>query len=159
LDVGYATSQGNAKTSSFTLGGNANRATSRDKIEAHYTSLFASSNASGKNLTTANAKRGGMSYNLNLDRKWFGFGSVDLETDQFQSLDLRFIPAGGFGGHLMRSETTILDLQMGASANREFFSTELNRTSGEVLLGQELTQKFSKVTSLHEKLVFYPDVT
>jgi putative salt-induced outer membrane protein len=159
LDAGFATTQGNAKTASLTLGGSANRVTSRDKIGVYYTSLFASSNASGKNITTANAKRGGLSYSLNLDKRWFAFGSVDLESDQFQNLDLRFVPAGGLGNHLIRSENTVLDLQLGAAANREFFSTGLNRTSAEILLGQELVRKFSASTSLHEKLVFYPNVT
>jgi putative salt-induced outer membrane protein YdiY len=159
LDIGYATSQGNAKTSSFTIGGDANRATSRDKIDVHYTSLTASSAVGGKNATTANAKRGGVTYNLNLNKNWFTFGSVDLESDQFQSLDLRFVPAGGLGGHVVKNETTILDLQLGADANREFFSSGLNRTSAEVLLGEELTENFSKATALHQKLTFFPDVS
>jgi len=159
LDAGFATSQGNSKTASLTLGGSANRVTSRDKITVYYTSLYASSNASGRNITTANAKRGGLSYSLNLDTKWFAFGSVDLESDQFQNLDLRFVPAGGLGNHIIRTEKTILDLQGGAAANREFFSTGLNRTSAEILLGQELVRKFSATTSLQQKLVFYPNVT
>jgi putative salt-induced outer membrane protein YdiY len=159
FDAGFATSQGNARTVALTLGGSANRATSRDKIGVHYTSLYASSNASGRTITTANAKRGGISYNLNLDKKWFTFGSVDLESDQFQNLDLRFVPAGGLGNHLIRTEHTILDLQLGAAANREFFSTGLNRTSGELLLGQELVKKFTATTSLNERLFFYNNLT
>jgi putative salt-induced outer membrane protein YdiY len=159
LDTGFAMTAGNARTATFTLGGTANRVTSRDKIGVTYTSLFASSNASGKNITTANAKRGGLSYDLNLDRKWFAFGSVELESDQFQNLDLRFVPAGGLGAHLIRLENTMLDVQLGAAANREFFSTGLNRTSGELLLSQELTHKFSAASSLHEKLTVYPNVT
>src|SRR5262249_13215515 len=66
LDIGFATTQGNSKPSAFNLSGAANRATSRDRISVYYTSLFASSNASGRNITTANAKRGGIAYNLNL---------------------------------------------------------------------------------------------
>ena len=88
-DVGYATSQGNAKTSSFTVSGNANRVTKRDKMSVYYTSLYGSSNASGKNITTANTKRGGIAYDRNISPRWFGFGSLDLESDEFQFLDLR----------------------------------------------------------------------
>jgi len=159
LDVGFATTQGNAKTSSFNLSGAANRATSRDRISVYYTSLFASSNASGKNITTANAKRGGIAYNLDLNHNWFVFGSVDLDSDQFQSLDLRFVPAGGLGRHLIKNEETVLNLQLGAAGNREFFSTGLNRSTAEVLLGEELTHKFSKISSVQEKLLIYPAVT
>lgn len=159
LDLGYAASRGNADTSTFTLSANATRATSRDKIEAHFNSIFSSSDAGGKQLTTANAKRGGVSYNLNINRRWFGFGSVDLENDQFQSLDLRFVPAGGLGYHALQNERTILDMELGAAENREFFSTGLNRSSTEILLGEELTHKVNKSTSFHQKLVFFPNLT
>ena len=159
LDTGFATTQGNSKTVSFTLGGSATRVTSRDKISVNYTSLYASSNASGKNITTGNAKRGGVGYELNLDKRWFAFGSVDLESDQFQNLDLRFVPAGGLGGHVIKTENAFLDVQLGFAGNREFFSTGLNRTSGEILIGEEYVRKFSAATSLREKLVVFPNVT
>ena len=159
LDLGFAQSHGNANTETFTLNTNANRTTSRDKIAVYYTSIFSSSDASGKSLTTANAKRGGVAYNLNVDKRWFVFGSVDLENDQFQDLDLRFSPAGGGGYHVIQNEKTALDAMLGAAGNREFFSTGLNRTSAEILLGQELNQKFTATTTLHEKLVFYPNVS
>ena len=110
-------------------------------------------------MRPANAKRGGILYNRNLNPNWFVFASVDLDTDQFQSLDIRFVPAAGLGGHVIKTDATILDLSLGASVNREVFSTGLKRTSGEVLIGQEFTKKFSKATSLQEKLVIYPGVT
>jgi putative salt-induced outer membrane protein YdiY len=89
----------------------------------------------------------------------FAFGSVDLESDQFQSLDLRFTPAGGAGYHAIHTDPTQFDLELGAAADREFFSTGLNRTSAEVLLGEELTHKFTATSSFHEKLVFFPNMS
>jgi len=159
LDIGFATSQGNAKTSNLNVGGAANRATKNDKIAVYYTSLFASSKTSGMNVTTANAKRGGIAYNRNVGANWFAFGSVDFDSDQFQSLDVRVAPAAGLGGHLIKSEATALDLRLGAAGNREVFSTGLKRTSAEVLLGQDFTKRFSKSTSVQERLVVYPGVT
>jgi putative salt-induced outer membrane protein YdiY len=159
LDLNFAQSQGNADTKTFTLNSNASRATTRDKTAVYYTQIFSSSNASGKNLTTASAKRGGLAYNLNFDKRWFAFGSVDLENDQFQDLDLRFSPAGGGGAHLIKSEKTQFDAMLGASLNREFFSTGLHRTSGEILLGEEIARKLFANSSFHEKLVFYPNVS
>ena len=159
LDLGYAITHGNANTSTFSLSGNASRATSRDKISVYYTSVFSSSDASGAQLTTANAKRGGIAYNLNVSQKWFAFGSVDLESDQFQSLDLRFVPAGGGGYHAIADKITTLDFNLGASANREFFSNGVNRSAAAMVVGEELDQKVNKITTLHEKLMFYPDVT
>jgi len=77
----------------------------------------------------------------------FVFGSVDLETDEFQSLDLRFVPAGRIGYHAIATEKTQLDLNLGAAANREFYSTGLNRASAELLLGGDLVHKFTTTTS------------
>jgi hypothetical protein len=159
VDLGYSLSKGNAETSTVSVSANAARTTKRDKISTYFTSLYASTDTDRVAITTANAIRGGVAYNLDISPKGFVFVSTDLEYDQFQNLDLRFAPAGGFGYHVIRTDPTILDLSGGASLNREFFSTGLKRTSGEILLGQELTHKFSKKTSVHQKLVIYPNVT
>jgi putative salt-induced outer membrane protein YdiY len=157
LDLGYANTHGNVNTSTFSLSANAIRATTRDKIMAYYTSVFSNTNASGTKLTTSNAKRGGISYNLNIQPKWFVFGSVDLESDQFQLLDLRFVPAGGAGYHAIKTPSTTLDLDLGASANREFFSTGLDRNAFALLVGEELDHKINGAVTLHERLFFYPE--
>ncbi len=159
VDLGFSTSQGNVNTSAINVSANANRETSRDKINVHLTSIYANSDASGMSITTANAMRGGIGYNLNVNSKLFAFGSVDLEFDEFQNLDLRFAPAGGFGYHAWKTARTAFDLQGGASLNREFFATGLERTSGEVLLGQEFNFKMTEKTSFREKFVIFPNVT
>ena len=160
LDLGFAASRGNANTATLTLATNAQRATTRDKIAVYYTSIFSSSDFSGGTTqTTANSKRGGVAYNLNLDKKAFVFGSVDLESDQFQDLDLRFTPAGGGGYHAIATMPTQLDLRVGAAANREFFSTGLNRTSAELLLGDDFVHKFSAATHIEQKLDFFTNLS
>ena len=103
------------------------RAASRDKIAAYYTSRFADNKVAGKRVTSANFKRGWISYNLNLTKRVFVFGSTNLETDQSQKLDLRCVPAGGFGFHAVAPDKTQFDVFGGAAANREFFSTGLSR--------------------------------
>lgn len=159
VDLGYAQSQGNADTRTINVSANAARTTTRDKIGVYFTSLYASNNTTGLSLVTANAIRGGINYSLNVTPRLFAFGSTDLEYDQFQDLDLRFSPAGGFGYKAVKTDQLSFDLLGGASLNREFFSTGLNRTSGEILLGNELSYKLSKTSNLREKLVFYPNVT
>ena len=138
LDLGFAEAHGNADTETFNLGANAVRSTTRDKIIVNYTQIYSSSNASGTSLTTANAKRGGIQYNLNVAPKMFVFGLLDLENDQFQSLNLRFAPAGGVGYHAIKKPNTTLDLSVGASLDREFFSTGMNDSYAEILLGEEV---------------------
>jgi putative salt-induced outer membrane protein len=160
LDLGFAGSRGNANTETLSLSTNAQRATTRDKIAVYYTSIFSSSDFSGGNTqTTANSKRGGLAYNLNLNKKAFVFGSVDLESDQFQDLDLRFTPAGGGGYHAIATMPTQFDLRVGAAADREFFSTGLNRTSAELLLGDNFVHKFSASTHVEQKLDFFTNLS
>jgi putative salt-induced outer membrane protein YdiY len=159
LDLGYSAARGNSSTNNLNVSANAARATTRDTITVHFTSLYASNKVAGKSVLSANAMRGGINYNLNLRPRLFAFGSVDLEFDEFQNLDLRFVPAGGLGFHAVKGERTIFDLFGGGALNREFFSTGLKRTSGEVLAGDELVYKLSSITSLHQRLVFYPNVS
>jgi putative salt-induced outer membrane protein YdiY len=159
LDFGYAAARGNSSTSNLNVTANANRATKKDKLGVYFTSLYSSNDVAGQSILTAKAMRGGINYSLNVTPRMFAFGSVDLEYDQFQDLDLRFAPAGGLGYHALKSASTVFDLFGGGSLNREFFSTGLNRTSGEALAGEDLTYKLSSITSLHERLSFYPNVS
>jgi putative salt-induced outer membrane protein YdiY len=160
LDLGFAASRGNANTETLTLSTNAQRATTRDKIAVYYTSIFSSSDFSGGTTqTTANSKRGGVGYNLNLNKRAFVFGSVNLESDEFQDLDLRFTPAGGLGYHAIASMPTQFDLRVGAAADREFFSTGLNRTSAELLVGDDFLHKFSASTHVEQKLDFFTNLS
>jgi hypothetical protein len=159
VDLGLASAQGNARTSNVNVSAAASRSTSRDKIEVNFTSLYASSNVSGVSLVTANAIRGGIRYNLNISPMVLGFGSTDLEYDEFQNLDLRFSPAGGLGWRLIDNERTMFNVLGGASLNREFFGTGLNRTSGEMLVGQEFTHKLTKIAGIAQKFIMYPNLT
>jgi len=159
LDFGYAAARGNSSTNNLNVSANANRITRRDKLAVYYTSLYASNKIAGKSILSANAQRGGINYSLNVAPRMFAFGALDLESDQFQSLDLRFVPAGGLGYHAVKSAAAAFDVFGGGSLNREFFSTGLTRTSGEILAGEDLVYKLSAITSLHERLSFYPNVS
>ena len=107
LDMGYALTRGNAGTNTFTLGANALRATTRDKISVYAAAIKADARNPRTNTTdpTANAIRGGGAY------------------------------------------------------NKEYFSTGLRRSSGEVLIGEELTHKLSSRSLLKERLVFFPNLS
>ncbi len=159
LDSGLALALGNSQTTTFSLGFNANRTTKRDKIGVYLTSLYAANSTTGVSLTTANAIRGGLKYDLNINKKTYGFGFTDLEFDEFQDLDLRFVVGGGLGYHVVNSEKTRFDVFGGGSLNKEFFEMGIDRTSGELLFGEELVHKVSDAFSLQQKLVLYPNLS
>ncbi len=43
--------------------------------------------------------------------------------------------------------------------NREYYSTPLNRTSGEILLGEEFDHKWTSRTSFNERAVLFPNMS
>lgn len=158
IDLGLALSRGNSQTFNFNTGFNAVRATKRDKIQVYFTSIYATQSTTGVSTVSANAKRGGVAYNINLSPKLFGWGSVDLENDHFQGLDLRFNPNGGLGYHAYKTDHSYLDLVAGGSLNREFYST-FNRTSGEVVFGDDYDWSFKKRSHLHQGFRIFPNVS
>src|SRR5271167_3258821 len=89
----------------------------------------------------------------------FAFGQLDLLHNRFQELDLRVAPAGSVGYHAVKSDTTAFDLSLGGGLNQEYFTNSTNQTSGEILLGEVLTHKFSKSVTFNEGLQFYPNLT
>ncbi len=158
--IGYSQAQGNSNTQTLNLGSDVFRATTRDKTSVSFTSVYArNDDAAGESLVTANAIRGGIRYSLNLSPRWFVFGSTDLEFDEFQDLDLRFAPAGGFGYKVADSERFRLEISGGSSMNREFFSTGLNRTSREAVLSDEMAYKANSVLTLRQKFSSYLNLT
>ena len=52
-----------------------------------------------------------------------------------------------------------LDFFGGGSINKEYFSAGLNRASGDLVAGNELTWKLSGRTSLKEKTVYFPNMS
>jgi putative salt-induced outer membrane protein YdiY len=158
VDTGLGLVRGNSESSNFTFGLHAVRATSRDKITYYTISTFARSTVKGVTATSAQSIAGGVRYDMNVSDKSFAFGTVDLFNDRFQALDLRTVLGAGGGYHAMKNDHTSLDLLLGATFNREFFTT-FNRSSGELLLGETFNHKFLASSTFNEALFFYPNLT
>ena len=161
VDAGFSMSRGNSDTTTFSLSAQAARATQTDRLSVYATSLLAKNRdkTTGETVTTAKAVRGGIRYDFNLTERVFAFALADFDHDKFQELDLRLVLGGGLGLHAKKTERTRLDLFTGGALNQEYFSTGPSRKSGEALVGEELTHKLSKSTSLTQRLVFYPNLS
>jgi len=157
-DAGLSLTKGNAAMTTIGVGAQAARTTTRDKTSVYFASLFAKNSTTGESVTTASSVRGGLRYDFNLSDRVFAFGLSDIEYDKFQQLDLRLVLGGGLGFHAAKTERTRLDLFAGGAFNQEYFSSGLNRKSGEVILGEELTYKLSSSTSLAQRAVLYPNL-
>ena len=157
--IGFAGTSGNARTSTFTTGLNAARATNTDRTSLYFNAIKASALLNGKSADTAQAVRGGFAYDHNLNPRLFMNLFNDYEYDRFQNLDLRFVVGGGLGFHAVKTERSRLDLLGGGDFNRSSFSTPFVRKSAELYWGDEYAYKLSSATSLVQSFRMFNDLT
>ena len=157
--LGLAGTSGNAKTLTFTTAVNAARATNSDKTSLYFNTIKASALVDGKSADTAEAVRGGISYNRNLKPRLFANVFNDWEYDKFQSLDLRFVIGGGLGFHAIKTERSQLDLLGGGDYNHSSFSTPLIRNTGEIFWGDDYNLKLTSATSLVQSFRMFNDLS
>jgi len=158
-DLGLALARGNARTDTFTNAFNASRVTRKDKITVSFSQIFASARVNNVSSTTANALRGGWTYNRDLTPKFFVATLNTYEHDQFQNLSLRFVAGGGFGVNAVKTDKANLSFTGGGDYERENFTTNLSRNSGEANFGDDFVYKFSAATSVTQAFRFYPNLT
>ena len=157
--LGFAGTSGNARTLTFTTGINAARVTNTDKTTLYFNTIKASALVSGKNSETAEAVRGGIGYDHNLNPRLFVNVFNDYEYDKFQNLDLRFVLGGGLGYHAFKSERSRLDVLGGGDFNHSSFSTPLTQKSAEIYWGDEYSLKLGAATSLVQSFRMFNDMT
>jgi putative salt-induced outer membrane protein len=159
-DVGLALTSGNSDTTNLAIGLSATRETSNDKTSIYAASIYNRDSTDGESRTIANTVRGGVRYDRDINRKFFGYGFTDLEHNGLQDLTLRFVLGGGIGYHAIRNERTELDLLGGLAWNREYFKGDFNdRSSAEAQIGQTLAHRFSSRVSFKEQLFIFPNLT
>lgn len=159
LDAGLSAAHGNAETTTVTLGMNAVRTRPRTKLTVNMNALYARNTSSDPATITADLKRGGLRYEMNVNPRRFGFLSFDAESDALQKLEIRAVSGAGFGQHVLKNQRTTFDLFAGSTANREVFSPGVHRLSAEALLSEESTHKVNSILSLRQKLGVFPNLT
>jgi putative salt-induced outer membrane protein len=157
--VGFAGTDGNARTLTFTTGITAARVTNTDKTMLYFNTIKASALVNGTNSDTAQAVRGGLGYNHNVNPRLFVNVFNDYEYDKFQNLDLRFVLGGGFGWHAVKTERSKFDLLGGGDFNRSSFSSQATQKSGEFYWGDEYSLKVAAATSLVQSFRMFNNLT
>jgi small nuclear ribonucleoprotein (snRNP)-like protein len=157
--VGWAGTEGNAQTLTFTTAFNAARVTNTDKISLYFNAIKASALIDGQNASTAQAVRGGIGYDHNVNPRLFVNVFNDYEYDKFQNLDLRFVIGGGFGFHAVKNKRSVLNILGGADYNRSSFSTAPTRIAAEAFWGDEYTLKLTGASSLTESFRMFNNLS
>jgi putative salt-induced outer membrane protein YdiY len=146
--IGLAGTEGNAKTSTFTLAANAARQTNTGKTSVTFNVIKASALVGGVSASTAQAFRAGIEHDHNVGKRLFVNVFNDYEYDKFQALNLRFVLGGGFGYQAVKGERSSLRLLGGGDYNHASFSTLLTRNTAEAYWGDEYNLKLTGATSL-----------
>lgn len=159
IDIGFSLTAGNSDTRTFTAGLRGVRQTPNNKFSVYANALQVRNSTSGKTQITAQNIWSGARYDVDVNRKWFGFASGDFEYNKPQKLDLRAVLGGGAGYHAIRKENINIDLTGGVTNNYENFSTDETRNSAEFLVGQESKIKLNRRVRFNNRFVFYPNLS
>jgi putative salt-induced outer membrane protein YdiY len=160
VDVGFSLVRGNSHADTLTSAFNANRVTNNDKTTFFLNQIYATGTIGNVTGPTANAVRGGASYDHNLNSRLFvNFFTTD-EYDNFQDLNFRFVGGAGLGFHAIKTDKTILDLIAGGNYTHESFgataaTAPFTRNLGEINVGDDFSHKITGVTSVTQSLRFY----
>ena len=171
-NVGFSIARGNSQTENLALAFNAVHPTLNDKITLYATSIYTKNDLATPS-GVANLETGGIRYDRNLWPKVFVFAGADFMSNGQQFLDLRGVYGGGFGYHVIKSDTTTLDILGGLNFTHEtysngplistpppvFASYGVTNRFAALTLGEELTHKLGKSTLVSEKLYFFPDLS
>lgn len=160
VDAGFELTRGNSKTRNFRFAFAAARKVSQQEMRVYAESLYSIDDVPGASPhVSANENRGGVRLDNDFaSSRFFVFANTDFMTDALQDLNLRSVVGGGIGYHLIDRDNATLNLLGGANFTRENYSeVQRNLAAGQV--GEELTLKLGKSTSLVQNLAFFPGLT
>ena len=153
-DLGLALARGNAQTTTLTSSFNATRATMNDKTSVFFNQIYATALINQIDAATANAARGGISYDHNINSRLFYNVQTTEEYDNFQSLNFRGVVGAGLGFHAIKTDRTTLDILGGGDFAHEAYTTS-SRNLGELNGGDDFSHKLSGITSVTQEFRIY----
>ena len=133
-NVGFSITSGNSNNTTMTTGLRAVKNGGPDKLTVYARSVWNNDRGNGRMVTTQNAFWGGARYDRNLDGKQFGFVSYDFERDRPRGLNMRSVAGAGLGRHVVKSETSEIDVLLGGAWNRTW-QTGDNTDTPEAIAG------------------------
>jgi putative salt-induced outer membrane protein YdiY len=156
--VGFSYTAGNSENTTMTTGMRAVKDGGADKLSVYARSLWNNNRKLAANGTTSNAFWGGARYDRGFDRKFFGFGSYDFESDRPKKLNFRSVAGAGIGRHAVKTEKTELDVIAGGAWNHTW-QVGKNTDAPEALVGNTLKHRFTDRLKLQSGFTFYQNIT
>ncbi|MCW5982371.1 MAG: DUF481 domain-containing protein [Bryobacteraceae bacterium] len=159
IDLGLATAQGNADTTTVSTGADVVRRTGFDKISLAFAQIYSTQRTREPFGKTANRISGGARYDRDFGSRAFAYGGTAFDFDEFQDLDLRSVLGAGLGWHIIARDRHWWDFTAGGNWNREKFSTGLVRNSGELALGEKSEHQISRLLKVFQGMTVLPNLS
>ncbi len=98
---------------------------------------------------------GGFRLEVDVDDRWFAFGKLGLEFDEFENLDLRTTVSGGFGYFVIKEAKTEFKVRVGVGFKNESFNTGVSDDQAVAELGWDFMREFTRwLLFTHEATIF-----
>ena len=157
-NVGFSITSGNSNNTTMTTGLRAVKNGGPDKLTVYARSVWNSDRGNGQMVTTQNAFWGGARYDRNLDGRQFGFISYDFERDRPRGLNMRSVAGAGLGRHIVKSETSEIDVLLGGAWNRTW-QTGANTDTPEAIAGLSVKHRFHEKFRYQNSITFFQNIT
>ena len=130
----------------------AKRETAHERLIIYVQGQYAKENGE----STANEIFGGTRLEVDLDERWFVFGHVQLEKDEFEDLELRATATGGIGYFFIREADHELKGRAGIGFEHESFDSGEDERDIVAELGYDYRIDFNEWLRFTHSLTYYP---
>lgn len=105
---------------------------------------------------SANEAIGGVKLEVDITHRWFGFGGVELEFDEFENLDLRATATAGVGYFVIRQELQELKTRAGVGYKHESYDDGTSTDDAIAELGLEYFKQINDRLRFTHETTYLP---
>ncbi len=152
VELGASGASGNAERFSIVGSADLERKTEFDRL-----TLFAEGQFSEENgESTQNQVRVGGRLERNLNERLLAFGTIELERDPFENLDLRAILTTGLGYKIINTEKTQWTARTGLGYQQENFQNGVSTNQGLIGIGYDFVTELGETARFHHQINYLP---
>lgn len=155
FEIGFNGQSGNKERLSFNGRAETKRETDSERlllyVEGHY--------AEDNNERSVNEIFGGANLEVDLTQRWFAYGRLKLEYDEFEDLDLRTVLTAGMGYFFIQEEDHEWKGRVGVGYQHESFDDGMTEDEAILELGYDFRKDINEWFRFTHSLTLYPSLT
>ncbi len=152
LEIGFNGQTGNTERKALFGRVELNRDTDGDRFMTYFQARWAKENGE----RSQNEIMGGLRYEVDITERWFAYGRIDLEFDEFENLDLRAATTVGAGYYFLREDDHEFRVRGGLGYQHESFDDGTTEDQAIAELGYDYMLEITKWLRFNHSLTYYP---